>query len=52
MASYLVYSTVALQRQMKIQCGNSCRWMLTLFHLFGAVFLVIWCWNGVPTPLF
>jgi len=26
--------------------------MLTLFELFGAVFLFIWCGNGVPTPLF
>ena len=26
--------------------------MLTLFELFGAVFLFIWCKNGVPTPLF
>jgi len=24
----------------------------TLFELFGAVFLFIWCGNGVPTPLF
>jgi len=24
--------------------------MLTLFELFGAVFLFIWCGNGVPTP--
>jgi len=26
--------------------------MLFLFELFGAVFLFIWCGNGVPTPLF
>jgi len=26
--------------------------MLTLFELFGAVFLFIWCVNAVPTPLF
>jgi len=35
----------------KIQCGNSIRQMLFLFELFGAVFLFIWCGNGVPTPL-
>jgi len=26
--------------------------MLTLFELFGAVFLYIWFGNAVPTPLF
>jgi len=26
--------------------------MLTSFKLFGAVFLFIWCGNGVPTPRF
>jgi len=26
--------------------------MLTLFELFGAVFLFIWCGNSVTTPLF
>jgi len=30
----------------KIQCGNSCRRMLTLFKLFGVVFLYIWCGNA------
>ena len=42
----------SLQWNRKIQCGNSCRRMLTLFELFGTVFLFIWCGNGVPTPLF
>jgi len=30
-----------LQWSRKIQCGNSCRRMLTLFELFDAVFLSI-----------
>jgi len=50
--NYLVYSTVALQWNRKIQWGNSCRRILTLFELFGAVFHFIWCGNGVLTPLF
>jgi len=29
-----------------------CRQMLTSFELFGVAFLFIWCWNGVPSPLF
>jgi len=41
----------SLQWKRKIQCGNSCGRMLTLFELFGAVFLFIWCGNPVPTPL-
>jgi len=36
----------------KIQRGNSRRRMLTFLELFGEVFLLIWCGNGVPTPLF
>jgi len=42
----------SLQRDRKIQCGNSCRRMLTLFELFRLVFLCIWCGNGVPAPVF
>ena len=38
MTSYLVYSTVALQWNRKIQWGSSCRWMLNLFDLFDSVF--------------
>jgi len=41
----------SLQWNRKIQCGNSCRRMLALFELFGAVFLFIWCGNVVPTRL-
>jgi len=36
----------------KIQCGNSCRKMLFLFELFGAVFLFIWCGNAFPHLFF
>ena len=36
----------------KIQCGNSCRWILTLFGRIAAVLLYIWWGNGVPTPFF
>jgi len=39
------------QGDKKIQCGNSCRRMLTLFEQFGAV-VFRWCRNGVPRPLF
>jgi len=39
-----------LQWNRKIQRGNFCRRVLTLFEIFGAVF--IWCRNAVPTPLF
>jgi len=42
----------SLQRNKKIQCGNSCWRMLILFELFGAVFLIIWRGKSVPTPLF
>ena len=42
----------SLQRNRKIQCGNSCGRMPTLFELFRAVFLFIWCGNGVPAPVF
>jgi len=52
MTSYFVYSTVALQWNRKIHCRKSCRRMLTLFELFGAVFVFIWCWSSVPTPHF
>jgi len=31
----------------KIQCGNSCRRVLTLFKLFVVVFLHIWCGNAL-----
>ena len=41
----------SLQWKRKIQCGNSCRRMLTLLELFGTVFLFISCGNGVSTPL-
>jgi len=47
----LVYSTVALQWNRKMQCGNFGRRMLTLFELFGSVFLFIWCGNAVPNIL-
>jgi len=40
-----------LQWNWKIQYGNSCRGILTLLQLFGAVFLFIWCGNSVTTPL-
>ena len=42
----------SLQWNRNIQCGSSCRKMLTLFKLFGVAFLFIWCGNGIPTPLF
>ena len=41
----------SLQWDRKIQCGNSCRRMLTLFELFGAVFLSIGG-RTVSTPIF
>ena len=42
----------SLQRNRKLPFGNSCRRMLTLFELFGAVFLFIWCGNAVSSSLF
>ena len=42
----------SLQWKRKIQCGNSCGRMLTLFEIVGAVYFCIWCGNGVPTSLF
>jgi len=48
MTSYLVCNTAALQRNGKIQRGNSCRRMVTLFEIFCAVFLFIWSGNAVP----
>ena len=42
----------SLQWKRKIQCGNSCGRMLTLFEIVGAVFFYSWCGNGVPTSLF
>ena len=41
----------SLQWNRNIQCRRSCRQIHTLFELFGAAFLFIWCGNGVPTPL-
>jgi len=41
----------SLQWNRKIQRGNTCRRKLTLFEVFGVVFLFIWCGNAVPTPL-
>jgi len=38
----------SLQWNMKIQCGTLCHRIFALFELFGAVFLFIWCGNGVP----
>ena len=43
---------LSLQRNRKIECGNSCRRMLTLFEPFGAAFYFIWFVNPVPTSLF
>ena len=43
---------LSLQWNRKIECGNSCRRMLTLFEPFGAAFYFIWFVNPVPTPLF
>jgi len=40
------------QWKRKIQCGNSCGRMLSLFEIVGAVFFYSWCGNGVPTSLF
>jgi len=45
MKSYLVYSTVALKWNRKIQCGNSCR------QISLPLCLVWEHWNTVPTPL-
>ena len=42
----------SLQWKRKIQCGNSCGRMFTLFEIVGAVYFCIWCGNGVPTSLF
>jgi len=42
----------SLQWNRKIHCGNSWKWILTSFEIFGAVFLFIRCGNAVPAPLF
>jgi len=42
----------SLQWKRKIQCGNSCGRMLTLFEIVAAVYFCIWCGNVVPTSLF
>jgi len=62
MTSYLVYITVAITAcginngigvlHASSNYGNSCLQMLTLFELYGTVFLFIWRGNCVPTPLF
>jgi len=43
MTSYLLYSTVALKWNRKIQCGNSCRRISLLY---------IWCRSGIPHLFF
>ena len=43
---------IAWSQRSVIRCGNPCRRLLTLFEIFGAVFLFILCGNAVPAPLF
>jgi len=42
----------SLQWNRNIRCSSSSRQIHTLCELFGAAFLLMWCGNGVTTPLY
>jgi len=54
MTNYFVYSTVAWLCNYCLwhHNGNFCRRMLTLFELFCAVFLFVWCGTAFPHLIF